>query len=92
MFTLRAAQYPASIPISLASLNLVTQTTQTFTYVLFNLFTETGSIAEKLASVKRLYEIVNIPNRVVDGNESFPENQQSLEMGISLEFRYFACS
>lgn len=87
VFTLRAVQYPASIPISLASLNLVTQTTQTFTYMLFNLFVETGSIAEKLSSVKRLYEVGNIPNRVVDGNESFPEDQQSLEMGISVEFR-----
>jgi ABC-type multidrug transport system fused ATPase/permease subunit len=53
---------------------------------------ETGSIAEKLSSVKRLYEVGNIPNRVVDGNESFPENEQSLEMGISVEFRYFPCS
>ena len=57
--------------------------------MLFNLLTETGSIAGKLASVKRLYEVGNIPNRVVDGHESFPEDQQSLEMGISVEFRYF---
>jgi len=65
----------------------VMQTTQTFTYILFNLLMETGSAAEKLASVKRLYEVGNIPNRVGDGQEPFPENQQSLEMGISIEFR-----
>lgn len=88
VFTLRAVQYPASIPVSLTSLNLITQTTSSFSRMVFNLVNETGSIAEKVADVKRLYEVGNIPNRIVDGQEPFPEDQQSLDMGISVEFRY----
>jgi hypothetical protein len=44
-------------------------------------------MAEQLASVRRLYEIENISNKVVDGREPFPENRQKLNDGISVEFR-----
>ncbi|KAL1662506.1 P-loop containing nucleoside triphosphate hydrolase protein [Schizophyllum commune] len=87
VFTLRAVQYPSSIPVSLASLNLITQTTMEFTMVLYRLFEQTGSIAEKFASVRKMYEVANIPNRVQDGKESFPEDPSTLRLGISVEFR-----
>lgn len=87
MFTLRAVQYPSDIPLSLASLNLITQTTSKFSQTLFNLFEETGSVAENLASIRKLYETYTIPNIVVDGPTPFPENQQSLGLGVSVEFR-----
>ncbi|KAG6919464.1 hypothetical protein DXG01_005723 [Tephrocybe rancida] len=87
VFTLRAVQYPASIPVSLASLNLITQTAAGFTNTLVSLYDQTGSLAQKIADVRRLYEMANIPNRIVDGTEPFPEVTQSLEMGISVEFR-----
>jgi hypothetical protein len=53
----------------------------------FALLDETGNMAEQLASVRKLYEIETIPNKVVDGPEPFPENQQTLDHGISVEFR-----
>ncbi|KAJ3574984.1 hypothetical protein NP233_g1402 [Leucocoprinus birnbaumii] len=87
VFTLRAIQYPASIPISLASLNLITQTTQSFTFTLWSLFSETDSFADKLLSVRRLYEVTEIKNRVSDGTQPFPEDTASLRSGISIEFR-----
>ncbi|KAG6816268.1 hypothetical protein H0H87_007349 [Tephrocybe sp. NHM501043] len=87
IFTLRAVQYPASIPVSLTSLNLITQTAAGFTHTLVSLYDNTGSLAQKIADVRRLYEIANIPNRIVDGAEPFPENEQYLELGISVEFR-----
>ncbi|KAL9715679.1 hypothetical protein Ac2012v2_000122 [Leucoagaricus gongylophorus] len=87
VFTLRAIQYPASIPISLASLNLITQTTQSFTHTLWSLFSETDSFADKLLSVRRLYEVTEIHNRVSDGTQPFPEDTASLSSGISIEFR-----
>ncbi|KAF5355839.1 hypothetical protein D9756_004318 [Leucocoprinus leucothites] len=87
VFTLRAIQYPASIPISLASLNLITQTTQSFTLTLWSLFSETDSFADKVLSVRRLYEVTEIRNRVSDGAEPFPEDTASLNLGISIEFR-----
>lgn len=87
MFTLRAVQYPTSIPLSLASLNLIRDNANAFSNAVFTLMDETGSIAEQLANVRKLYEIENIPNKVVDGQEPFPENRQTLGKGISVEFR-----
>ncbi|KAG6885031.1 hypothetical protein C0993_006447 [Termitomyces sp. T159_Od127] len=86
VFTLRAVQYPTSIPVSLASLNLIKQTTAGFTHTLVSLYDETGSLAQKFADVRRVYEVENIPNRVSDGTEPFPEDEQSLATGISVEF------
>jgi len=76
-----------AIPLSLASLNLIQKTSASFSSGLLSFFDQTGSIAEQLGSVRKLYEIGNIPNRVIDGRESFPENQQSLNNGISVEFK-----
>ncbi|EIW86264.1 P-loop containing nucleoside triphosphate hydrolase protein [Coniophora puteana RWD-64-598 SS2] len=87
VFTLRAVQYPASIPISLASLTLINQTAQSFSSSLFHLFGETFSLAEQFASVRKLYEIEKLQNKILDGTEPFPENQQSLKSGISVEFK-----
>ncbi|KAF9448852.1 P-loop containing nucleoside triphosphate hydrolase protein [Macrolepiota fuliginosa MF-IS2] len=87
VFTLRAIQYPASIPISLASLNLITQTTQSFTFTLWSLFSETDSFADKLLTVRRLYEVTAIQNQITDGVEPYPEDSTSLRLGMSIEFR-----
>ncbi|KAJ6573835.1 P-loop containing nucleoside triphosphate hydrolase protein [Mycena vulgaris] len=87
VFTLRAVQYPSDIPLSLASLNLITQTTSKFSRTLFTLFEETGSVAENLASIRKLYETYTIPNVVPDGATPFPEDQQKVRFGVSVEFR-----
>lgn len=87
VFTLRAVRYPASIPISLVSLNLITQTTDSFLSTLVNLFSATSSVAEQLLGVRKLYEVSEIRNRVTDGTTPFPENSTSLGLGISIEFR-----
>jgi len=87
VFTLRAVQYPASIPLSLASLTLINQTASSFSATVFGLWGESLSLAEQFASVRKLYEISSIPNRVMDGTKPFPENQQVLRDGIALEFR-----
>ncbi|KAG1765412.1 P-loop containing nucleoside triphosphate hydrolase protein [Suillus occidentalis] len=81
VFTLRAVQKPMTIPLSLASLTLINQTSNSFSATLFSLFGESFSLAGAL------YEIENVQNKVVDGAESFPENQQALKSGISVEFR-----
>lgn len=90
VFTLRAIQHPAFIPISLASLNLITQTTQSFTFTLWSLFSETDSFADKLMTVRRLYEVTEIKNEIVDGSTPFPEDTASLKLGVAIEFRW-AC-
>ena len=92
VFTLRAVQYPASIPLSLASLQLIRENSSSFTSSVLGLLDQTGYIAEQLATVRRLYEIENIANKVVDGREPYPENQQKLKDGISVEFRWMRFS
>ena len=87
VFTLRAVQYPASIPLSLASLTLINQTARSFSATVFGLWGVSLSLAEQFANVRKLYEISTIPNRIVDGTKPFPENQQALRNGIALEFR-----
>lgn len=86
-FTLRAVRYPTSIPLSLAAMHLVRENAHSFAQSVFTLLDETRDVAEQLASVRKLYEIKNIPNKVVDGHAPFPENHQMLDNGISIEFR-----
>lgn len=87
VFTLRAVQYPASMPVSLASLNLLQQTTSQFSYTLWRFFEQTGSVTEQLATVRRLYNVGQIPNRIPDGKVPFPEDAQKIQHGVALEFR-----
>jgi len=86
-FTLRAAQYPKSIPMSVASIRLIQETAMEFSGILSAFVRETGSIADRFHSIRQLYEVETIPNRVTDGNIPYPENQQALRSGISIEFR-----
>lgn len=88
VFTLRAVRHPASIPLSLAALHLIRENAHSFAQTVFTLLDETRDMAEQLASVRKLYEIENIPNKVADGHVPYPENHQTLSSGISIEFRY----
>ncbi|KAI0056772.1 P-loop containing nucleoside triphosphate hydrolase protein [Artomyces pyxidatus] len=87
VFTLRAVQYPSSIPVSLASLNLMQQTSDAFALALTSLAHQAGSIAERLSGLRKLYEAENIQNKVQDGTMPFPEDAQSIRAGISIEFK-----
>ncbi|KAI0042884.1 P-loop containing nucleoside triphosphate hydrolase protein [Auriscalpium vulgare] len=86
-FALRAVQYPSSIPVSLASLHLLQQTTTSFTMRVSNLMRQAGSLSNRLSNLRKLYEAANIKNKVPDGTAPFPENAQTVQHGISLEFR-----
>ena len=88
IFTLRAIQYPSSIPLSLASLNLITSTSASFSHTVIRLLDETGSIADQWANVRKIYEVSHIPNKVEDGKAPYPENQLSVLNGIEVEFRF----
>ncbi|KAH8799497.1 P-loop containing nucleoside triphosphate hydrolase protein [Flagelloscypha sp. PMI_526] len=87
VFILRAVQYPSSIPVSVAGLELIRRTVSSFYNSAFSLLDKSGSIADKIDSVKTLHEAENIPNQVVDGTVPFPENEMDLRNGIELEFR-----
>ena len=88
VFTLRAVQQPASMPISLASLYLIQAATIPFVDNVWELLDSAKSVSEKLASVRKLYEVHNIQNKVPDGMVSFPEETSQMRFGIELEFRF----
>ncbi|KAG1746811.1 P-loop containing nucleoside triphosphate hydrolase protein [Suillus lakei] len=83
VFMLSAVQ--TMVPLSFASLVIMEYTSNSFIsthplpYRIFNL-------AARFTGVRDLYEFKNVQNKVVDGIEPFPENQQSLGGGISVEF------
>ncbi|KAH9174036.1 hypothetical protein EDB89DRAFT_2094405 [Lactarius sanguifluus] len=89
VFTFQAVKKPTSMPVSLASLHLLQQSSGTFVMRINDIFRKMGSISDRLASLRKLYEAENIPNKIVDGTILFPENAQSISDGISLEFRFF---
>ncbi|THU99110.1 hypothetical protein K435DRAFT_855934 [Dendrothele bispora CBS 962.96] len=67
VFILRAVQQPSSIPMSIASLNLITSTATGFSNKLLTLFDQSGNIADQWAEVRRFYEILAVENHVKDG-------------------------
>lgn len=87
VFALRAVQHPAHIPVSLASLNLIQGTTQRFGFTMYRFMEQFGSIADQLGNVRKLYEVVNISNKIPDGTVPFPEVAQEVKTGVSVEFR-----
>ncbi|KAI0027002.1 HlyB/MsbA family ABC transporter [Vararia minispora EC-137] len=87
VFTLRAAQYPASIPVSMASLHLIQQSSASFLGHITEFMDSTDNLAEKLSSLRKLYEADKIPVKVPDGTRPFPEDTRSLYAGVSLELR-----
>ncbi|KAH9048502.1 HlyB/MsbA family ABC transporter [Lactarius hengduanensis] len=87
IFTLQVVQKLSSIPVSLASLHLLQQSSSTFMMRIHEILQDVESISTQLSSFLELYEAENIANKVVDGTIPFPENVQSIGDGISLEFR-----
>ena len=46
------------------------------------------NIEHQLTSVKKVYEVVNIPNVLSDGTIPFPEDASQIKSGVALEFRW----
>ncbi|KAI0666838.1 P-loop containing nucleoside triphosphate hydrolase protein [Trametes maxima] len=88
VFTLRAVQHPANMPVSLASLQMLKETTDAFAYNIYELMHSGRSFAKQLARVRRLYEVANVPNTVTDGTIPFPEDIAQIRSGVALEFRH----
>jgi hypothetical protein len=88
IFALRAAKQPSSIPVSLASLHLMKDASSMFMTSIRMVLQKSKTFPEQLSALRKLFEAGNIINKVVDGTTPYPENEQSLRYGISLEFRY----
>ncbi|RPD56235.1 P-loop containing nucleoside triphosphate hydrolase protein [Lentinus tigrinus ALCF2SS1-7] len=87
IFTLRAAQYPMSIPVSLASLSLVQNAASNFVWSFHTMIYRMRRIEHQLTAVKKVYEVAKIPNVIPDGTIPFPEEASQIRSGVALEFR-----
>ncbi|KAI0716183.1 P-loop containing nucleoside triphosphate hydrolase protein [Cerioporus squamosus] len=87
VFTFRAAQYPTSIPVSLASLSLVQDAANKFLWSFHSMIYRTRGIEQQLTAVKKVYEVVKIENVVPDGTIPFPEEASQVRSGVALEFK-----
>ncbi|KAG1825435.1 P-loop containing nucleoside triphosphate hydrolase protein [Suillus subaureus] len=86
-FMLSAVRKPMTVPLSFASLVLIEHASNSFISAHLSPY-RVLSLAPIFADLRNLYEFKNVQNKVVDGTEPFPENQQSLiDSGISIEFR-----
>ncbi|KAH9030694.1 HlyB/MsbA family ABC transporter [Lactarius pseudohatsudake] len=88
IFTLQVVHEPSSIPVSLASLHLLQQSSSTFMMRIHEILQDVESISTQLSNLRNLYEVENIANKAIDGTIPFPENAPSIGDGISLEFRW----
>ncbi|KAG2113033.1 P-loop containing nucleoside triphosphate hydrolase protein [Suillus discolor] len=87
VFALRVVENPMTTPLSLASFIFIKQAFNPSSNTDSSTSKMLSTLASRLSRTRDLYEIENIRNEVVDGTEPFPENQQSLANGISVEFR-----
>lgn len=80
IFTLRVMQNKMTIPFSLVSLILIYQISNSSgSSPLFEMLS--------IADLRFIYGMDNVKNKVVDGQDPFPEDLHSLRNGISIEFR-----
>ncbi|KAG2157764.1 P-loop containing nucleoside triphosphate hydrolase protein [Suillus bovinus] len=87
IFALHVVKNPMTTPLSLASLIFIKQASNLSSDANFSISMKLYTLARSLSSTRNVYEAGNIQNKVADGTEPFPENQQSLANGISVEFR-----
>ncbi|KAG1908605.1 P-loop containing nucleoside triphosphate hydrolase protein [Suillus fuscotomentosus] len=85
-FILSVARRPTTVLLSFVSFVLIEQTSNSFISTPLLSYT-VSDLATIFANVRHLYQFKNVQNKVVDGTERFPGNQQSLSSGISVEFR-----
>ncbi|KAG9016796.1 hypothetical protein FRB90_002129 [Tulasnella sp. 427] len=72
--------------MSLASIAVMQQTTQTLEYTVWSLVSDGPSIGETFMRVKALYEVDKIVNLIQDGTESYPP-ESTKGKAMKVEFR-----
>ncbi|KAJ2926715.1 hypothetical protein H1R20_g10365, partial [Candolleomyces eurysporus] len=84
---LRFVDSPASVPFSLANLELINSTITSLTFGMRSLGAQVDGISTQIDKVRRFYELLELTNKIEDGHIPFPENQMDLSQGISVEFK-----
>ncbi|KDQ19846.1 hypothetical protein BOTBODRAFT_379709 [Botryobasidium botryosum FD-172 SS1] len=83
----RALKAPSTIPVSLASLKVLQEKASTLSSLAFVIWRESQSLLSQFRAIRNFYEIINIPNKVVDGNEPYPIDTKDGKVGAAIEFK-----
>ncbi|RXW18382.1 hypothetical protein EST38_g7471 [Candolleomyces aberdarensis] len=83
----RVIHSPASVPFSLATLQLVNTTLSSLNRGLFELGQRINHLSERFKKLGDFYELFDIRNKLEDGIISFPVNTVDLSRGVSVEFK-----
>lgn len=83
----QVAHHTTGTPASLVPLTLIQSATYRFAFTAYQIVQRTKSVGSQLESVKKFYELVNIPNVIRDGITPFPEDTAQVRSGIELEFQ-----
>ncbi|CAE6422002.1 unnamed protein product [Rhizoctonia solani] len=90
IFALRAIHTPASIPLSLAQLDLVQRNVTAFSQQLENFSHIVEGVSYSFQSIQSLYSIIDIPNHIPDAPSDAPPlvlAQDQKVKGLGIEFR-----
>jgi hypothetical protein len=49
---------------------------------------EFSQISDYVSDIRELYKIAEVENKIVEGEEAYPNGTLSTEMGMSFEFKY----
>ncbi|KAF6748435.1 HlyB/MsbA family ABC transporter [Ephemerocybe angulata] len=80
-------ELPASVPFSLATLQLVHGQSKSLSYAIRTTRRRIDDIHPCVDYIREFYDYLDAPNQVLDGDTPFPKNQSDLSNGISVEFR-----
>ncbi|KAJ2920908.1 hypothetical protein H1R20_g16186, partial [Candolleomyces eurysporus] len=83
----RVIHSPASVPFSLATLQLVNTVLSSLNRGLSELDQHIDRLSERFKSLRDFYELFDIRNKIEDGTISFPGNTVDLSRGVSIEFK-----
>ena len=84
---LKIVNSPSTAPVSLATLQLVNSAMTSLTQTTYMLGTNIDGLSDQVGNIRDFYKRLDLQNSIPDGTAPFPENEQDISLGISVEFR-----
>ena len=78
--------------MSIGSIAILQQTALSIRYSILNVLYDSSSFAALLSSIKSIYALSEVKNKIQDGIEPYPPCDKQHEKGMEIEFRYAYCT
>jgi hypothetical protein len=76
--------------LSITSFAILQQHAQGLRSTIGRIIHELSQLSNCVSDIRELYKIVEVENKIVDGEEVYPNAILSTELGMSFEFKYAA--